>query len=173
MYTTDDALFSIVQSCSDGLESGKLIYYVYIYQIAGLDYKFRYKINTAGLSCRGLDNLLSHVINENKVKVESGRISLTSRGSFYLYSVPMTAKEWEFIDFIKTTLDNLTEADLQAICITDLIVYDTLAKYGVKGLVNQENKIKSSIKALCSNDFDDEDFNAALEFLRKVRRENE
>ena len=31
MYTTDDVLFSILQSCCDGLDSNKLVYYVYIY----------------------------------------------------------------------------------------------------------------------------------------------
>lgn len=172
MFTTDDALFSVIHSCFDGLDSGKLVYYVYMYQVAGLDFKFRYKINTSGLTCRGVDNLLSQVINENKVSVTDGKIILTSRGRLYYYNIPLTADEWELINYIKATLDTLTEEDLFAVCITDMIVYDTLAKYGVAGLVGQEDKIKTSIKAL-SPKFDDDDFDTALKFIRKVRNYNE
>lgn len=173
MYTTDDVLFSILQSCCDGLDSNKLVYYVYIYQIAGLNYKFRYKIDASGLSCNGINNLLSQVINDGNVTLKNGLIKLTARGSSILFNTPMTAKEWDFIEDIKSALDELSEKDLHALCITDMIVYDTLNRYGVDGLIKQESTIKSSIRTICGNDFKDEDFDAALKFLRKVRERNE
>lgn len=173
MFTIDDVLFSILQSCCDSLDSNKLVYYVYIYQVAGLNYKFRYKIDASGLSCSGINNLLSQVINDGNVTLNNGIISLTSRGSSILFNTPMTAEEWDFIEDIKSTLDKLSEKELQALCITDMIVYDTLQRYGVDGLIKQENRIKSSIRAICSNDFKDEDFDASLKFLRKVRKRHE
>ena len=93
--------------------------------------------------------------------LNNGIISLTSRGSSILFNTPMTAEEWDFIEDIKSTLDKLSEKELQALCITDMIVYDTLQRYGVDGLIKQENRIKSSIRAICSNDFKDEDFDAS------------
>lgn len=173
MYTTDDVLFSILQSCCDDLDSNRLIYYVYIYQIAGLDYKFRYKIDASGLSCNGINNLLSQVINDGNVSLKNGIIKLTSRGSSILFNTPMTAKEWDFIEDIKSALDEFSEEDLKALCITDMIVYDTLNRYGVDGLIKQESIIKSSIRTICGNNFTDADFDAALKFLRKVRERNE
>lgn len=173
MYTTDDVLFSILQSCCDDLDSNKLVYYVYIYQIAGLNYKFRYKIDASGLSCNGINNLLSQVINDGNVTLKNGIIKLTHRGSSILFNTPMTAEEWDFIEDIKSVLDKLSEKELQALCITDMIVYDTLHRYGVDGLVKQEDTIKSSIRTICGSNFKDDDFDASLKFLRKVRERNE
>lgn len=173
MYTTNDVLFSAIQSCEDGLESNKLIYYIYIYQIAGLDYKFRYKIDASGLSCVGINNLLSQTISSGYIQLHQGVATLTAKGDAYLYNIPMTAKEWDFIEFIKTILDALTEDELKTLCITDMIVFDTLDKYGVDGLIRQESRIKASIRALCGGALSDEDFNASLKILRKVRERNE
>ena len=85
----------------------------------------------------------------------------------------MTAEEWDFIEDIKSVLDKLSEKELQALCITDMIVYDTLHRYGVDGLVKQEDTIKSSIRTICGSNFKDDDFDASLKFLRKVRERNE
>ena len=95
MYTSNDALFCVLHSSEYNLESRRLIYYMYVYQLAGLDFKFKYRIDASGLICKPLNDYLGAVVNSDKVIVNDGIISLTSEGRFYHDNIMLTASEWD------------------------------------------------------------------------------
>lgn len=168
MYTTNDTVFCLLESCIDDLESSRLIYYMYVFQMSGFKFNFKYKLNASGLSCRQLNDMLGEIVNENKVVVENGIIKLTNSGIFYYNNVILTANEWGRIDYIKSVLNVMSEKDLFFICITDMLVYDVLETYGVDGLIKQKERIKRSISAL-SSEYTDENFDTALKFIRTLK----
>lgn len=168
MYSCDDITFCTLESCIDGLESSKLIYYMYVFQMAGFNYNFRYRLNATGLVSKQLNEVLCGVVNADKVIVEDGVIKLTKSGLFYYNNVVLTLSEWDKIIYIKSVLDSLSEQELYLICIVDMIVFDVLKTYGVDGLITQKNRIKTTISAL-STEYSEENFNAALKFIRKVK----
>lgn len=168
MYTTDDILFCILESCVDGLESSKLIYYMYVFQMAGFKFSFRYRINASGLACKQLNECLDSLVNDDKVKVIDGVVKLTKSGEFYYDNVVLTASEWDKVNMIKSVLDTMNERELFFICITDMTVYDVLKTYGVDGLIKQREKIQSMISVL-SKEYTDENFDTALKFIRIIK----
>lgn len=170
MYTSNDALFCVLHSSEYNLESRRLIYYMYVYQLAGLDFKFKYRIDASGLICKPLNDYLGAVVNSDKVIVNDGIISLTSEGRFYHDNIMLTASEWDKVNYIRNVLDSMNEQELYFVCIVDMFVYDVLAKFGVDGLISQKNKIKKSISAL-SKAYTDDNFDSALKFIRIVKGE--
>lgn len=168
MHTTNDLLFCLLESCSDGLESSKLIYYMYVFQLAGFDFKFKYRLTTSGMTCKQLNNYLSEVVNLDKVEISNGVVTLTTLGRLYYDNVVLTASEWDKINYIKSVLDALNEEELLFVCITHIIVYDVLRDYGVDGLISQKEKIQQSLSVL-SSEYSDDNFNTALKFIRKVK----
>lgn len=172
MFTQNDAILGILHSCSDDLESSKLVYYMYMYQIAGLNFSFRYKLNAFGLTSKSLDAYLNEVISYNKVESCNGVVSLTSEGELYYNNILLTAEEWDKLDFIKNVLDRMTEQELFLICITDMMVYETLESYGVDALIRKKNEIKHTIASLCK-EYTDDNFDAALKFIRAIKEDKE
>ena len=170
MYTVNDALFCILESSYSDIESSRLIYYMYIFQVAGFNYKLKYKINTNGLSCRQLNEMLSSVVNSDKVITSDGVVRLTPLGRLYYNNVVLTYSEWEKVDHIKSVLDNMSEKELYFLCLVDMLVYDTLNQYGVDGLIKQKNRIQSTLASLCS-EYSEDNFNAALKFIKEIKDE--
>lgn len=168
MFTNNDILFSILHSCENGLESNRLIYYMYISQLAGLSFNFKYRVNASGLSCRPLNDYIGNVVNNDYIKVDNGVIKVTKLGRYYYNSIILTADEWDIVNDIKNTLDTMDEKELFFICIVDIVVYDVLKKFGVDGLITQKSKIVSAISSL-SQEYTDENFDAALKFIRKIK----
>ena len=168
MYTANDALFCILESSYSGIESNRLIYYMYMYQLAGFNYKLKYKINVSGLTCRQLNELLNSVVNSDKIEVNNGVVHLTSLGKLYYNNIALTYAEWEKIENIKSVLDNMSEKELYFICLVDMLVYDTLNQYGVDGLITQKARIKGTLASLCS-EYSDENFDTALKFIKEIK----
>lgn len=169
MYTSNDALFCILESCYSGIESNRLIYYMYIFQLAGFNYRLKYKINVNGLSCRQLNEMLNSVVNSDKVETSEGVVRLTPLGLLYYNNIALTYAEWETIEHIKLILDNMTEKELYFICLVDMLVYDTLSQYGVDGLISQKSRIHNTLASLCS-EYSDENFDSALKFIKEIKK---
>lgn len=168
MYTVDDALFAMLHSCSEQLSSNRLVSYMYMYQLAGLDYQFRYQIASSGIKARSINSFLNAVINEDKLEVIDGIVRLTTLGELYYTSVPLTYAEWEKINDIKSCLDSLSDEELYFVVLTDIVVSDTLKTYGVEGLMSQRTRITTTLSNL-SREYSDENFDSALKIIRKVK----
>jgi hypothetical protein len=169
MVTTNDAVFSILFSCKDTLDSSRLIYYIYLLKLSKLNFNFKFKLNASGLVCRGLDEFIGDLINQDKIKfVDDSKIELTDLGYLYYDNTVLTLDDWDLLNHIKSLLDTFTEDELFFICVTDMIVYDILGKYGGEGLLKQKDNIIASISSL-SNDYTDENFDAALKIIRQIR----
>lgn len=168
MFTTNDIMFCILESCVDDLESNRLIYYMYAFQMAGFDFNFKYKLNASGLVCRQLNDILCGVVNDDKVVINDGIIQLTKSGMFYYNNIALTAKEWDKVNYIKSVFDIMSESELFFICITDMLVYDVLKVYGVDGLIQQKDKIINTVSSL-SSEYTDENFDTALKFIKDVK----
>lgn len=168
MYTCDDVTFCTLESCIDELESSRLIYYMYIFQIAGFDFNLRYRLSATGLVSKQLNEVLCGVVNDDKVTVKDGVIKLTKTGFLYYDNVALTMSEWDKVIYIKHVLDALNEQELFLVCIVDMMVFDVLKTYGVEGLVSQKDRIKNTISAL-SPEYSEENFDTALKFVRKVK----
>jgi hypothetical protein len=141
---------------------------MYAFQSAGFNFKFKFRINTSGLACRQLNDAINDLMNREKIEVSDGVVYLTPSGELYYDNVVMTAVEWETVNYITSVFDKMTEAEMLFICITDMFVYDVLKSRGVKGLVTDRDKIQSSVARL-SPEYSEENFDAALKFIRKIK----
>ena len=168
MITTDDMLFSVLNACCDGLEVSRLTYYVYLYQISGLDYEFRYKLRASGVDSRNLDAYVNTLIANNMLKVNSSKLSLTSQGSLYYNEIILTYEEWEHFNKIKQILDNLTIEELYLTVISDMIITNELNRYGVDKLQSDRARITNSISNL-SSIYTDKIFNDVLRLIRCIK----
>lgn len=170
MFTTDDMLFSVLHACENDIETGRIIYYIYMYQIAGLNFSYKYKINPCGLICKPLNSYLDSVVNIDEISIDNGVIRLTDIGRQHLDDTVLTDEELSKLVYMRSVLDQMTEQELHLICIVDIVVYDVLRNYGVDGLLSQEGRIKSTISSICK-EYTDENFNFALKFIRSIKNE--
>ena len=161
MFTLNDSIFAVLHSCREDLCSSRLTCYMYMFQLAGLDYQFRYNISTSGIKSRGVDSLLSSMINEDKVNTVNGSISLTEMGTLYYTSIPLTYKEWEKFDNVKDCLDSLSDTELYFVVLTDMVVSDTLNKKGVSSMITGRDMIEHTLASL-SKEYSEDYFNSAL-----------
>lgn len=164
----DDAKLCVLSACDGSLESKKLVYYMYMYQLSGFKFNFKYSIGAHGLVCRGLNDYLCEVVGAGELVVRGTCVCLTSLGEEKFDDVVRTLQEWEVLDNVKVFLDNLSCGELYLLCLVDMFVYDVMGRYGAEGLMKQEAQIKHSIGSLMGY-FSDEDFNTAVGVVNKLR----
>lgn len=162
------AMFYMLESCTDNIDTGRLVYYMYIFQMSGFKLGFKYRINASGVSCRQINSLVNEAVNKGLIEVRSGVVYLTDLGYSSYYSTPFTLEEWDKIDYIKSVLSRLSESELAFICLTDMLVYGVLNKNGYTGLIEKELEIKNTLSSL-SSEYSLENFNAAIKFISGVK----
>lgn len=165
--TGDDVVFSLLHSCVDGLRSDRIVYYLYAFQKAGLDLKYRYRVQARGISCRDINTALNTLVAHNKIECSDGWLSLTPEGYLYYDNVLLTAKEWDSVNSIKALLDSLSEEELFFVCVTDIVVYDMLKRSGADGLKSGRSTIERAVQNL-SSEYSSENFNTALGLMRQI-----
>ena len=133
-FTGNDVVFSILHSCAEGLRSDRLVYYMYAFQKAGLQLKYRYRVQANGITCRDIAAALNTLVTQNKVVCVDGVLSLTSEGNLYYDIVVLTSKEWDIVNGVRALMDSLSVDELFFVCVTDIVVYDMLKRSGVDGL---------------------------------------
>lgn len=167
-FTVDDMIFSILHSCVDGLRSDRLVYYLYAFQKAGLKLRYRYRVQTNGITCRDIVHALNTIIAHHQVECVDGVLRLTSEGYLYYDNVLMTLTEWDKVWGVKHILDSLSEEELFFVCVTDIVVHDMLQRSGVDGLVKGRSTIEQMLQTL-SGEFTTDNFDAALKLLREIK----
>lgn len=165
--TGDDVVFSILHSCVDGLRSDRIVYYLYAFQKAGLDLKYRYRVQVRGISCRDITTALNTLIAHNKIECSEGMLRVTPEGYLYYDNVLLTAEEWDKVNSVKALLDNLSEEELFFVCVTDIVVFDMLKRSGAEGLKTGRSTIERAVQNL-SSEYSSENFNAALGIMRRI-----
>lgn len=165
--TGNDVVFSILHSCVGGLRSDRLVYYIYALQKAGLSLRYRFRVQSRGLTCRAISSDLNEMITHGKIVCDNGWLELTSEGYLYYDNVILTAAEWDKVGSIKTLLDSLSVDELFFVCVTDIVVYDMLERSGVDGLINGRSTIEMAIQNL-SPEYSSDNFNTALAVMRQI-----
>lgn len=168
MFSSDDKVYCVLHSVDNGLSSTRLVYYMYLYQLAGLDFNFRYSISTRGIKCKGLDEHISNMINYDLICLEDGEIKRTELGYFSYIEFPLLLSEWDFIEKFKAELDSLSDDDLYFIVLANILVENVQTKYGVEGLITRKSDIVASLTAL-TRDYDDTKLNYAIKFGRTYK----
>ena len=169
MVTIDDSLFCILFSSLDGLRCNRLVYYIYLFQLAGLDFEFRYKISPSGLNCVSLDKYLSNLVSDGKLIInDDGYQRLTKSGYFYVCDTLLRYNEYEFFTKSKLMLDKLSDDELFFVCISDIIISDVLKRYGYDGLVKQRDKIMVTLSNL-SCEFSDDNLDSAMKICKHFK----
>lgn len=165
----DDILFSILNACSNTNGHCKLISSIYLYKIAGLDINVKFKLPYKGIESQELSDIITNVISKGYLEEKDSDLCLTNLGYTILESFVGSLSELEYIESIQDLCSKLTYEELNFICITDFIIQEVLTKYGVDGLITQEERIKSTLKLL-SPEYSEENFNIALGIANKLRR---
>lgn len=167
MFTDNDVVFCILHSCVDGIRSDRLVYYMYAYQKAGLNLKYRYRVQVHGISCSDITAVLNSLITQNKLVCEKGQLILTDEGYRDYDNVSLTLKEWELINGIKSLFDKFSREELFFICVSDIVVNDMLRRSGVDGLRSGRATVESAIRNL-TTEFSEENFDTALSIMRQL-----
>lgn len=164
-----DRLFSILYACIDGLKSTRLVYYMYLFQIAGVDYNLKYKVSTNGLKSKGVDEFIDYMLVQGVVNIHDGVLTVTNEGNRYIDRILFTAEEWDTMEYIQSLLKSLSDEELYFICLVDVIMFDAYNSCDVEQLIQDKDKIKRTI-ALLSDEYSDDNFDCALKVLRWLRK---
>lgn len=168
----NDMLFCLLNSCESSTCSiSKLTSSMYLYQIAGFDFKLRYKIIYNGISSRDLNSYISEVIAQGYIYESNDGIALTDLGKSTLNDFVGTASEFELVDLVQKVCNLCSSDDLNSICITNIMIQEVEEKYGVSGLIEQKQKIIDTLTRLL-NDFSLEDFNYSVGLIHKLKGVN-
>ena len=168
MITSNDKLFCILASCEKHIAVNNLSSYMYLFQLAGYDFNFKFKIQSSGLRSSFLNNYLDTLDNEGYIVIDDSCIKLTQYGKSTLDDFILSLDELERFEKILNTLNNFDKDELYFLVIVDMVISEVRKKSGVEGLASEKNRITSLVKSL-TKDYTDEDFDASIKFLRMIK----
>lgn len=167
MYTVDDAKFAVLHSCASPMSSARLSEYLYIYQLAGLNYEFRYRFVASHIKSAGVDSVISRLINDDFIVIEDGDMVLSETGLSDYESTILSYAEWAKLDYIKSILDSLTDSQLYFVVVSCMIVSKYYNKYGVNYMLEHKDVVTNAVASL-SVEYDEENFDAAMKIYMIV-----
>lgn len=168
--TVNDSMFCLLSNCENGISYKRLVYCMYIYQIAGFNFNFKYVISSKGIKSKSLLAYAEELLCKGYIETNnSGNFCITSVGNDALYSFIASQDELDFAQYIENLLNSLTIEDLHFIVLTDIVITETKEKYGVEGLNSMRNNIEETIKSL-SSEFSEENFNNSIYLLNKIKK---
>ena len=168
MISRDDKLFCVLNSIDKEIKSNRLVCYLYIYQVSGLDINFKYKTGMSTLKSDKFDVYLNYLVSEGCIKINRSIVSITSYGEEVLGNFIFSVDEIEYLDTIKKKLNNLNDDELFFLVLLDIIISEIKAQAGVQGLIKQRDKIKTTLKQL-TNIYSEENFNGAISMLNNFK----
>lgn len=166
---SDDSLFCILSSCEKESSICQITNNIYIYQLAGFDINFKYKLPFRNLTSLDLNQVITDTISMGYLDETSNGIKLTILGEELLKGFVGSQAEFDYVNKINKIRDSFSTDELNFICLTNYIVSEVKEKYGVEGLISQKSKIKETLKRL-SSVFSEENFNDALSVLKEIRK---
>lgn len=168
MITSDDRLFSLLHICAgDGINPSRIPGYTYVLQRAGLDTGYAFKLTVRGISCSPLDSKLSDCISNGFIEKVEGLYRCTPAGYLYYDNVMVTALEDSVLDYAKSTLDKLTDSELDFLCAVDRVILDVICQGGSQALIDEREKIITILQSY-SSEYTVDNFNTAIRFFKEV-----
>lgn len=168
--TINDSMFCLLSNCEKSISYKRLVYNMYIYQIAGFDFNFKYVISNKGIKSKSLFAYADELLCMGYIETaDNGNFCITSVGNEALYSFVASQDELDFAQYIENLLNSLTLEDLHFIVLTDIVITETNEKYGVEGLNSMRDKIEDTIRSL-STEFSEENFNNSIYLLNKIKK---
>ena len=161
--------FFILCACGDGLSTGKLVYYMYLSQVAGYCNGLRFGIKSGGIDCRKVNTLVASLVTEGYlIKSDTGSLSLTEKAVDWYDSQVITWADADKLAVLKYYADMLTEKQLYAVCITDIVINDFISKGGKLSLKGNKDYILHILNGLIGG-FSEDEFNTMLKIIRLIK----
>lgn len=164
----DAKLFCLLHSCRNPIKKVRLIHYIYMMQQFPRDFEFSYKFKPSGLYSDSLDAYISEMACAGMIYIDDGFVQTTPKGDNLYSNVVLSMEEWDYEDWLYRVAENLTDAELSLACMSDLLVQDTLRRYGVDGLMTEKQRICDILSTL-SKVYTMENFNNSLKLFRHIR----
>lgn len=168
MKTGNDRLFCTLVSSEGGIKTGRITCYMYLFQLAGFELNFRYKVANYGVKSNDFNQYLSEAINQGVLNTNRGIINVTIDIEEAYLKYPLGITDLNLIENIKSFLDALSDDDLTFLCLTDIIVSDTKKKVSVNKMAEERTTIESVLKGL-SPVFSEENFDTSLKVIRFIK----
>ena len=169
MKTADDKFYCVTACCDNNFTYARSLYSMYLFQMAGFNLGYRFKITTSGVCSRDFDAYMNDKIADGSFKTENGNILTCFNIEEYLLNTPIDLSGIEITDFIISSLANVTDDELALICLTDILIQDTLKKGGAEYLQKQRETIESTLATLSSS-YTKENFDVAINITRALRK---
>ena len=141
---------------------------MYLFQIAGYDFNFRFKITYNGIRSRGLDNYIDELLNLGVITDGNGILHSTKEMMDRLSDeYVVTIAEDEKHNAILNKLNSMSFDDIIFLVITAMTIKEVKKKYGINGLSRSNNYVKDTIEKL-SNNYSDENLDKAISIIRVI-----
>lgn len=166
-----DKYYSILSSVKDKLKANRLIAYLYLYQMAGFNVNFKYKVTGAGMKSNDATTYLNNLISKGLIIVKRGMLYLCDIENTLDLKYNISEEDKEKFYKIKLLADKLDYDTLYFICITNLVLTDMLEKFGSDFLDNElyKRKLKQIISDLCF-EYTDNHLDRTLELIENIKK---
>lgn len=168
MKTGNDRLFCTLVSSEGGIKTGRITCYMYIFQLAGFELDFRYKVANYGVKSHDFNQYLNEAINQGVLSANRGTINVTIDIEEAYLKYPLGITDLNLIENIKSFLDELDDDDLTFLCLTDIVVSDMKKKVSVNRMAEERLNIESVLQGL-SPVFSKENFDSSLKVIRYIK----
>ncbi|MBQ8234773.1 MAG: hypothetical protein IJZ36_04235 [Bacilli bacterium] len=168
-----DKYYSILGSVQDKLKANRLIAYLYLYQMAGFNINFKYKVTGAGMKSTDATTYLNNLISKGLITVKRGMLYLCDSENTLETKYNISEEDNEIFEKIKVLADKLDYDVLYFVCITNLVLTDMLDKFGADFLENDlyKNKLKQIISNLCF-EYTDNNLDRTLKLIEDIKTHN-
>ena len=171
-----DKYYLFLYCIKNKIAANRLIGYLYLYQMAGFNLNFKYKVTGSGMKSSDVTTYLNNLISKGLVEVKKGILSLIDKDNILdilesKYNICEDDKEC--LEDIRIFADSLDYDVLYFICITNLVMSDMLSKLGDNFLYKSDSKeqLQNIIRELCF-EYSEEDFNVTLRIIRNIKERN-
>jgi len=131
-------------------------------------FEFRFKFGAEGLYSDNLDSFISEMACAGMIVVDNGHIQSTPKGDAVYASTVLSMEEWDYADWVFDAAEALTDEELIFVCMSDVLVQDTLKRKGAEGLMIEKTRICDALASL-SRVYTLENFNNSLKIFRHIR----
>lgn len=165
---SNDSLFCVLSACQTGCSLSRLTNSIYIYQLAGFSINFKFKLPFCNLESFDLGRVVAEQTSMGYLKETSDGFNLTVLGEELLNGFAGSIAEFEYCNKISSICSSLDNDALSFVCLVDYIITEVKEKFGVSGLIEQRDKITSTLKRLSAK-YTDANFDEALSIIRNIK----
>ena len=169
MRSKDDKFLCVISSCEEELDSSRITYYMYLFQSAGYNYNFRYKLESDGIRSRGLNGYIDELLEQGYITDGNGILKASKDAIDEVSNYIMSYQDIELHNTILSYIEDLTLTELHFLVVTDMTITEITKTYGIEGLVKKKDEIIRIISSL-SKEFSEENLNGAMKIIKVLKR---